>query len=354
MLICDVLVVGLGPAGSCAAAEAAKRGRHVIAVERKVEAGKPVQCAEFVPALIGTEVSAMTGAMIQSISSMETYVEDGGAELTPDFPGRMIDRAEFDRSLAEEAARAGAETNFGVAVRKIGDGGEVTLSDGRVVKPSLIIGADGPRSDVGEAIGVVNREVVESRQICVDLNGAHDATDIWLSSDIPGGYGWLFPKGDKANLGLGVAAEYKDMLKPALEKLHASLVAEGRVGKIIHGWTGGAIPVGGLLKAFGELGETKVLLAGDAAGTTHPVTGAGIASAVISGKLAGEAAHNWLSGDEDAPEDYAEELEDWLGPALTRAVAHRNRLLQMLKTQGHLSPEELRSGWIAYLEYWAA
>ena len=54
--------------------------------------------------------------------------------------------------------------------------------------------------------------------------------------------------------------------------------------------TGGAIPVGGMLKPWGRLGAALVLLAGDAAGLANPVTGAGIAAAVQSGRLAGEAA----------------------------------------------------------------
>jgi flavin-dependent dehydrogenase len=38
----EVLVLGLGPAGASAAAEAARRGRSVLAVDRKREAGRPV------------------------------------------------------------------------------------------------------------------------------------------------------------------------------------------------------------------------------------------------------------------------------------------------------------------------
>ncbi len=53
----DVLVLGLGPAGACAAAQAALQGCTVIAIDRKKVAGRPVQCAEFVPAMIGMDVT---------------------------------------------------------------------------------------------------------------------------------------------------------------------------------------------------------------------------------------------------------------------------------------------------------
>ncbi len=48
----DVLVLGLGPAGASAAAEAARRGCRVVSLDRKRQAGIPVQCAELVPALL--------------------------------------------------------------------------------------------------------------------------------------------------------------------------------------------------------------------------------------------------------------------------------------------------------------
>ena len=72
----------------------------------------------------------------------------------------------------------------------------------------------------------------------------HVATDIYLSNKMPGGYGWLFPKGDVANIGMGVYADQKELLKPALEDLHKRIAKTGQVGTEIIGYTGGAIPVG--------------------------------------------------------------------------------------------------------------
>jgi flavin-dependent dehydrogenase len=188
------------------------------------------------------------------------------------------------------------------------------------------IGADGPRSRVGLAIGQVNRALVETRQITVPLHAPHDATDIFLAADIVGGYGWLFPKNGIANLGVGVAPEARHRLKELLTGLHQALVAEGRVGAEILGHTGGAIPVGGMLTPHGALRGACVLLAGDAAGLTNPVTGAGIASAVISGMLAGQAAMDWLGGDGLAPEEYAAEIDALWPRADPRAAPPRRNI----------------------------
>src|SRR5690606_23855949 len=263
-LTVDVLVVGLGPAGACAAAAAARAGLRVLAIDRKSEAGIPVQCAEFVPAMIGQEIGALGAARRQSIRSMTTYIEAAGPHLKEHFPGHMIDRAAFDAALVGEAIAAGAECRFGTVLRDLDGNGTARLSHRRPFSPTLdgeggaaepcgwggvtnatpepghphpqplpargrgdeghsaaesplppsnerytvrarvIIGADGPRSAVGRAIGQVNREIAETRQITVPLLQPSEATDIFLSAGIRGGYAWLFPKGDVANLGLGV------------------------------------------------------------------------------------------------------------------------------------------------------
>jgi len=349
----DVVVIGLGPAGACAAAEAARRGHDVIAVDRRREPGRPVQCAEFVPALIGVEARVLSAAVRQPIRAMMTYVERDAPDAKEDCSGHMLDRAAFDAALVAAAGQAGARCLFGTAVRSITREGCAELSDGQSLQAAVIIGADGPRSIVGRRIGEVNRHLVETRQITVALKQPHEATDIFLSADIPGGYGWLFPKGEVAHIGAGVDPRHKARLKSIVAVLHAALVGSGRVGSEIRGLTGGAIPVGGLLKPRGMLAGTLALLAGDAAGLTNPVTGAGIAAAVHSGRLAGEAAAAWLHGDRDADVAFEEELSSVFQSSLERAVERRRELAVRSRGGALSDPAALRRGWIAYPEYWA-
>lgn len=349
----DVLVVGLGPAGAAAAAKAAAKGLRVLAIERNAEPGLPVQCAEFVPMMIGMKVPDMGDSRVQAISQMNTFVVGGGAaDMTPDFRGWMVDRTGFDRHLIEKAQQAGAECRWSTPLRELAEDGTATVGDDQTVKAKTIIGADGPRSRVGEAIGAINVELVETRQITVDLPDAHDATDIFLNAEIVGGYAWLFPRGDVCNLGLGVIPSEKARLKPLLEALHAQLVAEGRVGEKVHRHTGGLIPVGGIVGPAGILSETAVLLAGDAAGLTNPVTGAGIPSAVMSGEMAGAAAAGFVEGDAEAVADYAEELDDIFGPSLKLALRRRREVLDTYRQGGLPEPRDIRKAWIAFPQYW--
>ena len=92
----DILIVGLGPAGASAAAAAARAGVRVMAIDRRKAAGLPVQCAEFVPRMLGADVVAVNRSRIQGITRMDTYLMGDLPEVTPDFQGVMIDRAAFD------------------------------------------------------------------------------------------------------------------------------------------------------------------------------------------------------------------------------------------------------------------
>lgn len=355
MRTCDVLVVGLGPAGSSAAAAAARAGCSVIALEKKKVVGLPVQCAEFIPLPVARFAIGDTRA--QSIAGMATFLPSG--ERTEQaFRGLMIRRERFDQALARTAEACGAllwtdaalqalEANAGVARVS-------TAGAPRELGFKVVIAADGPSSHVATLIGLPRLPVANTRQYTVPLRKPHGDTDIWLSPRYPGGYAWLFPKGEVANLGLGMDPSFDRDLKAPLDDLHAKLAAGGRVGSDVLLRTGGLIPVGGLRAQLTmRAGRMHVLFAGDAAGLTHPVTGAGIAAAVASGERAGDAAAQWLSGAGGALAAYEEELRELYGPSLERGLAARRRMEQVwgARLEGDAAH---RAGWIAFDEYFHA
>jgi digeranylgeranylglycerophospholipid reductase len=348
----DILISGLGPAGASAARAAAESGLRVIAVERNAKPGLPVQCAEFVPMMIGSEIPGIGAVSIQNIDRMLTYVSDEDADQTSDFRGYMIDRAQFDAELVRQAIEAGAECRFSTPLRTILPGGTAELADGTTIGAKIVVAADGPRSPIGKVVDNTNTELVETRQITVDLLAPHSGTDIFLHPDIVGGYAWMFPKGNVCNIGIGVSVEYKHRLKPLLSALHKNLATQGRVGRNIHSHTGGPIPVGGMLPLHKHHGDIDILFCGDAAGLTNPVTGAGINSAVISGSLAGEAAVNLVRGDADAAEDYGDEIHALFGHSIGLAFGRRQALLKAYLDGASPGAAQLRDGWIAYPQYW--
>lgn len=351
-LIADICIVGLGPAGAEAARVCAQAGFSVIAIERKKRAGLPVQCAEFVPSLLSSETLEAFHNSVQLIDDMHTFLEDDAPHKRKTFSGRMIDRAKFDAALVANADQVGAQIILGENVCEISESGDILLANGRSIKAKVIIGADGPHSIVGSAIGQTNKECLETRQISVELKTSQSSTDIYLSHKYKGGYAWVFPKGKITNIGLGLHPSQKSKLKPILEDLWRDLRNQDRVGDAILATTGGAIPVGGMLRSFGGLGEVLVLLAGDAAGLTNPITGAGIPAAVVSGVLAGQAAIAHIKGDPSAAANYAEELEDLFGTSLRRARGHYLELLAIHESGNKPKKLDLRKAWIAFPEYW--
>lgn len=352
-ILCDVLVVGLGPAGASAATQAAQAGLEVLAIERNAEPGQPVQCAEFVPMMIDRSVMPVEDFVAQQIGFMDSYIQgEDRCETTENFRGHIIDRATFDRGLIETAMRAGAKIRFSSPLRKIDNQGSAVLANGDRIHAKVIVGADGPLSQCGKAIGKTNQDLVYTRQITTDLLQPHQGTDIFLAEEYLGGYGWMFPKQDKCHLGLGVVPHLKNELKPLLERLHARLVAEGRLGERIDHVTGGAIPVSGMVSPIGFVEEVPVILAGDAAGLTNPITGAGINAAVLSGKLAGDAAVDACRNDLEGLNDYRDELESLFGASLRHAVAKRQTLLREYNRSGRLTPNQIRHGWVAFPQYW--
>lgn len=348
----DVLVAGLGPAGASASLNAAKRGLTVAAIERKHAVGVPVQCAEFIPLPLSA-YAQKDEVQVQRITGMKSVLPSGMA-LQSNFAGLMIDRRAFDQALALEAQSHGARLYLNSQLRslnRITKTAQVYTSSGLLeFQYKVLIAADGPHSYVAQQLGLSPLKVVHTRQYTVDLREPYFATDVWLSDAYPGGYAWLFPKGKYANLGLGANKIWREDLKTPLDSLHQALVVQGVVGKTIHYRTGGAIPVGGLRE---KLVVDNVLFAGDAAGLTHPITGAGIAAAVISGERAGQAAAEFIDKlDERSLNDYEEDIRDQFADSLERALVRRQALEQHWSTQAAPGKDYLyRSGWIAFPEY---
>lgn len=350
---CDLLVIGLGPAGGAAAAAAAHLGMSVIAIDRRKAIGLPVQCAEFVPLPLARWTLGK-GVLTQRVTGMTSMLPSGAVEQSR-FNGLMVDRAAFDQALAQAATASGARILNGAVLTALDSAMSIACvkagSGSVTIAYRALIAADGPHSTVAALLGWTTLDTVNTRQYTVPLLQPFDDTDIWLSDAYPGGYAWLFPKGDKANLGLGMDPRFDGDMKTPLDRLHSDLADAGRVGRAVLSRTGGAIPVGGLRD---RLVDGNILFAGDAAGLTHPVSGAGIAPAVVSGELAADAVRALLAGDMAAPGAYADELRDQFGDALARGVARRRELDRIWGTPRARDDAAHRRGWIAFPEFFAA
>jgi geranylgeranyl reductase family protein len=323
-------------------------GGRVLLVDRKKVVGLPVRCAEYIPGPLPGELNLGREFVVQAVKGMKTFLP-GGEEKVTLTPGWMIRRDGFDQILCRAAREAGAEVLLGsrVLARK----GETVLlkrTDGAVseVRCRVVIGADGPRSTVGRWIDSVNEDFIPAVQARVPLIRPLDFTEVHFDRRLYGGYGWLFPKGPEANVGLGMRPRGKGAdLKVALGRLLDDLEAQGKIRSSGLRWMAGWIPVSPVRGIVRE----NVLLAGDAAGHTHPITGSGVFQAVSAGRMAGRWAARAV-GERDLAvlRGYEEEWRDLF--AETHERGFRRRLF--MEREWERLDEVLPRCWVAFREYY--
>ena len=339
----DVLVVGAGPAGSTAAYVLSKGGAKVLLVDIKRTPGVPVQCAEFVPLQLEHKFPEFfpEKAVVQRVKDMVHFTPWGEVVSMPS-EGYMLRRDVFDANIAKLAVENGAELLL--RTRFLGfEDGKVWLEniDQRKrfsVEVRFVVGADGPRSRVAKLTGEHTKSFLTTAQFTMPLREPLGNLLIYFRDYIPGGYGWVFPKGNLANVGVGIDPEYPLNVMNSLKKFVREVISEGIVEDKILGRTGGWIPAEGVKDPV----RGNVLLAGDAGGFCHPITGGGIANAVYTGAMVGEAL---LEG---SPEDYEEEALEVFGGTLGRAARKRVKYMKSWDNLEFVIPRT----WIAFEEYW--
>ena len=322
----DLLVVGAGPAGAVAARTAAEKGLRVLLVEAKENLGERCHCAEWVPALLALEVEIDSGVRRSRLSRLASRA--GKSSAWADVSGLVLERKIWEKELALAAAKAGAEVRSGIRFHGWAGQGRALIKGSwgqGEITAGAVIAADGGLSRVAASLDLPRNPGVPAIQIEVDSGPELDTGLVLFREDLFG-YLWLFPKGGSANLGLGGKILGKTGLEEMLAQWRAQALEEGLIGPSILRRGGGFIPVGGPQeKICGEAAGVPVLLTGDAAGLTHPTTGAGIPQAVRSGRMAGEAAAEYTQGRQEALAEYGESINGFLGGYLRRGLKLRDR-----------------------------
>ena len=350
----DAAIVGAGPAGSCAALRLAEAGLKVLVVEQQKTIGETVQCAEFVPYVLKRHVSLRDTDVAQKVQGIKTFIFGELAHVMR-APGYTLNRSSWESYLADRAARAGAKVMTGVRATDAGEG-TVTLQNGAghaTVSADYILGCDGPHSLISRKLGNKPGKNCVAMQHELVLARPLEHACIYFDPAYYGGYAWVFPKGRTANIGMAVHASLAGKLKELLNRFCEEMasVQVVREGGACGRQTGGLIPSAGLVE---RLAGGHMLLAGDAAGCTNPITGAGIVAAVVSGQLAATAVLEERRGDLPAlAEKYPRILTAEYGQQLARA---RSRFLVRERDWSSDRQEFIgliRRSWIAFAEYYA-
>ncbi|WP_019177327.1 NAD(P)/FAD-dependent oxidoreductase [Methanomassiliicoccus luminyensis] len=303
---CDVVVVGAGPAGSMTAKWAAKGGVDVVMIEKRQEIGSPVRCGEGISKAwmpeVGIKVDQkwiareVKGAHIVSPTG-HTFVVDesqAGNEV-----GWVVDRVLFDKALAADAARAGAEIMLKTAATSlireegkiVGIRGE-SYGEPLEIRAGCVVGADGYESQIGRWAGIDTSLKAADIDTCyqyrlTNIDYDPDFCLFQLGSDAPGGYVWVFPKDDDtANVGIGVqmskvknVADVKMYLDKYIAK-HPGL-KKGQPLEAVAGAVSICAPLD-------SVSMDNLILVGDSARMIDPITGGGISMSCQAGMFAGK------------------------------------------------------------------
>ena len=291
--------MGAGPGGTAVAKRLAEEGIDVLVIERRQTVGNPAQCGECFPGwgemtdafpLIKDDPwledfwqlpSHILGQYLEWMRIFSPSMKDYGFEL--DCYGAH--RLQLDGYLADQAESKGADIQTGTELRKIQNQTKLNREVYRTNKGSFtadyVIDASGSPAHVARLRGKGERPSVQLPTIYAQVTGHDsDSFDIFMGSVAPRGYAWIIPKGEIANVGIGV--HYNNLEIPLKQRLDT--FCQG-LGLTIHSYGGGWIPLGGKVKSAVD---DNVLSVGDAAGLVMPSNGGGIGQAIVSGKFAAD------------------------------------------------------------------
>ncbi|SFV10695.1 geranylgeranyl reductase [Methylobacterium sp. 174MFSha1.1] len=301
--IVDAVVVGGGPAGATAATDLARLGRRVVLLDR---AGRIKPCGGAIPPRLIRDFAIPDELLVAKIRSARMVSPRDRAVDMPVGEGfvGMVDRGPFDEWLRVRAALAGAERVTGTYLRLAREeGGPVTVhyrdAEGgeATIRTRLVIGADGANSAVGRqeipAHGKMRQVFAYHEIVRVPPAGAEAVEptrcDVYYQGVLsPDFYAWIFPHGDTLSIGTG-SARKGFSLRGAVGRLRAATGLD--LGETVRR-EGAPLP----LKPLSRFDNGRdVLLTGDAAGLVAPASGEGIYYAMYGGRLAAEAAHEFLA-----------------------------------------------------------
>jgi geranylgeranyl reductase family protein len=313
----DVIIVGAGPAGSVAAMYLGEAGKKVLLVdktefprEKICGDGKGLKAQNIIKELgIYDEYLKLEGKKIYGVtlsSPNGTVVEFDAETRDKPAPGHTHKRIVFDNFLFQNAKKKVKEFRILNVIDLIieddvvkGLIGTNNKGEREEHRANIVLAADGANSIIANKLklNVIPPEhfIVALRGYYKNVKGTTDRIEIHLVKNLIPGYFWIFPlPNDEANVGLGMVV--KDMKKKNID-LKEAFLKEIRENPIfikrfedaelvgeIKGWN---LPLASYhRKCYGN----GFLLLGDAAALIDPLSGEGVGSAMISGKIAAQIA----------------------------------------------------------------
>src|SRR5438067_1445894 len=281
----DALVVGGGPAGSTTALRLAEAGASVLLVDKaRFPRDKPCGGGLTMRAVRQCPVDPAP-VVEEEVDLVELRFRYGDAVVRRAHAPviLMTQRRRLDAFLLDAARERGVEVREGTTV------------DPLAIDADVVVGADGANGTTARAVGL-GEGIVHG--VAYEGNADYGALErpryerraIVELADIPGGYGWVFPKAEHVNVGVGAWQNAGPQLRDHLARLCA---AHGLDPDALVELRGHRLP---LRRPGTPIAGERALLVGDAAGLIDPVSGDGMYECFVSSRLAAEAILELLGG----------------------------------------------------------
>jgi digeranylgeranylglycerophospholipid reductase len=288
----DVVIVGGGPAGLLTAARCAAAGLDVLVLEEHAEIGAPTHCTGIVSLETAKLAKIPDDLILKRLARARLRLPGQEAhDLIWDDPNGeqilVIDRAAFDRQLADEARAAGAsvETEARVtAIRTEAAGIEIGLGYRRVRAHCGVL-ACGVSYRFQRQLGLgLPAQLAHTAQVEVDAVPT-ELVEVWVGRQIaPGGFSWVVPivRAGRERLKIGLIARadaggylQRFLAQPAVQ---ARFIAppDRPIRRLL--------PLQPICRTWAD----NVLAVGDAGGFTKPTTGGGIFYSLLTASLAAD------------------------------------------------------------------
>ena len=297
----DVIVVGAGPAGLYTAFLLAGHGLEVLVLEEHAEVGIPTHCTGVVSAE-AYDLYKIPEHVVLHRPSTCLVVSPGGTTVEFRSPGEeiaVLDRGALDQALARSAQDAGATvvTGYRVGAIRCGPDGVEVEGEGacRGVRARALVLACGVGYRFHGPLGFgLPAAVLHTAQLEVDATPA-EALEIHVGRRVaPEGFAWLVPirRGDRSRAKVGVLlrGDARAHLRAFLDRPQIAGRVLGNPGEPVRR----LLPLWPSRRTHGQ----RILVVGDAAGLTKPVTGGGIFYSLLSGALAAETLVDALAADD--------------------------------------------------------